>query len=110
MIADEAETPLRMEALAVIGHDAGRLLTAMLQSVQPERGQRRGVVMAENTENAALFAQPVFLDEGRHLPTPLNSNPGAGSCVTGRSCSDPLAPNPCLRDPAAQPPPHPCSR
>ncbi len=44
---------------AVEGDDAGRLLAAMLQGMQPERGDRRGVGMAENSEDAAFLTQPV---------------------------------------------------
>ncbi len=58
-VADEAHPPLGMEALAVEGDDAGRLLAAMLERVQAERGDRGGVGMAEDAEDAALLAQPV---------------------------------------------------
>ena len=62
MVADQPEPALGMEALAVEGDDAGRLLAAMLQSVQAERGDRRGVGMAEDAEHAAFFAQAVALE------------------------------------------------
>ncbi len=58
-VADHAHAALGIEALAVIGDDAGRLLAAMLEGVQAERGDRRGVGMAENAENAAFLAQAV---------------------------------------------------
>jgi len=44
---------------AVIGDDAGRFLTAMLERVQPERGKRGCVGMPEDSEYAALFAKGV---------------------------------------------------
>jgi len=48
-----------METRAVERHDAGRLLTPMLQGVQSERGDRGGVGMSENTEYPALLVQAV---------------------------------------------------
>ena len=48
-----------MEVGAVVGDDAGGLLAAMLQGVQAERGQGRGVLVAEHAEHAALLAQRV---------------------------------------------------
>ena len=59
VVADQAQPPLGMEPLAVEGDDAGRLLAAMLQGVQAERGDGGGVGMAENAEHAAFLAQPV---------------------------------------------------
>ena len=50
-----------MEPTSVEGDDARRLLSPMLQGVQAERDDRRGVRMAEDAEDAALLAQPVFL-------------------------------------------------
>ena len=51
-----------MEPLAVEGDDAGRLLAAVLEGVQAERGDRRRVRMPEDAEDAALFAQPVAVE------------------------------------------------
>ena len=59
VVADEAEAALGMEVAAVVGDDAGGLLAAMLQGVQAERGQRRGVLVAEHAEDAAFLAQAV---------------------------------------------------
>ena len=61
-VADEAEPALGMEALAVEGDDAGGFLAAMLQGVQAERGDRGGVGMAEDAEDAAFLAQPVAVE------------------------------------------------
>ncbi len=58
-VADQAEPALGMKPLAVEGDDAGRLLAAMLQGVQAERGDRGRIRMAENAEHAAFLAQPV---------------------------------------------------
>ena len=51
-----------MEALAVEGDDAGGFLAAVLKRVQAERGDRGGVGMAEDAEDAALLAQPVAIN------------------------------------------------
>ena len=59
VVADEAETALGMEVRAVVGDDAGCFLSAMLQSVKAERGQRRGVLVAEDAEHPALFAKAI---------------------------------------------------
>src|ERR1700720_2261624 len=61
-VADQAETTLGVEALAVEGDDAGRFLAAVLQGVQAERGNRGRVRVAENAEYAALFAQPIGIE------------------------------------------------
>ena len=58
-VADQPEPPFGMEPLAVEGDDTGGFLAAVLQGMQAERRDRRGVRMAENAEYAALFAQPV---------------------------------------------------
>jgi hypothetical protein len=56
VIADQAEAPLGVEARAVEGDDAGRLLAAVLKRVQAERGDRRRGGMAEDAEDAAFLA------------------------------------------------------
>ena len=48
-----------MEALAVVGDDAGGFLAAVLKRVQAERGDGGGVRMPEDAEDAAFFAQAV---------------------------------------------------
>ena len=72
MVADQPEAPLGMEPRAVEGDDARRLLAAMLQGVQAERGDRRRVGMAENAEYAAFLAQTVALEIER-LPLRASS-------------------------------------
>ena len=62
VIADQAQSALGVEARAVEADDAGGLLAAMLQGVQAERGDRGGVGMIENAENAAFLAQPVAVE------------------------------------------------
>ena len=59
VIADQPLAALRVESDAVESDDASGLLTAMLQGVQPERGNRGGVGMIEDAKDAALLAQPV---------------------------------------------------
>ena len=58
-VADQADAALGMEALAVVGDDAGGFLAAMLQGVEAERGDGGGVGMAEDAEDAAFLAQTV---------------------------------------------------
>ena len=60
MIADQALPAFGMESRSVEGDDARRLLSAVLEGVQPERDDRRGVGMAEDAEDAAFLVQPVF--------------------------------------------------
>ena len=61
-VADEAQRPLGMEALAVEGDDAGGFLAAMLQRVQAERRDGGGIRVAEDAEDAAFLAQPVAVE------------------------------------------------
>src|SRR5215813_10510872 len=57
------------ELLAIIGDDTGRLLPTMLQRVQAERRQRRGVRVAVHPEDAAFFVEVVQIEGiGRHHP------------------------------------------
>ena len=58
-IADEAEPAFTVKSGAVEGDDTGGLLAAMLQGVQPERGDGGGLGVAENAEHAAFLAQRV---------------------------------------------------
>ena len=58
-VADQADMALDVELRAVIGDDAGRLLAAMLQRVQAERDDRRGVLPAEDAEHAAFVVEMV---------------------------------------------------
>ena len=67
MISDQPLAPLGVEPNAVEGDDAGRLLPAMLEGMQAERDNRRRVRMAEDAEDAALLAQPVFVWRGQRL-------------------------------------------
>ena len=59
MVADQAETALGMEARAVERNDAGRLLAAVLQGVEAEHREGRGVRVTEDAEDAAFLAEPV---------------------------------------------------
>ena len=62
MVADQADAALGMEMVAVEADDARRLLAAMLERVQAERGERRGIGMVEDAEDAALLVQPVLFE------------------------------------------------
>ena len=59
VIADQPLPALRVEPDAVESDDAGGFLAAMLQGMQPERDNRRGVGVIENAKDAAFLAQPV---------------------------------------------------
>ena len=58
-VADQPDMALDVELRAVIGDDAGRFLAAMLQRVQAERDDRRGVLPAENAEHAAFVVEMI---------------------------------------------------
>ena len=63
-VADETEPPLAVKTGAVEGDDAGGLLAAVLEGVQPERGDGGGLGMAEDAENAAFLAKRVAVQIG----------------------------------------------
>ena len=71
MIAHEAQPAFGLEALAVEGHDAGRLLAAVLQGVQAQRCQGCGIGVAIDAEYAALLAQPVAVEVEVRYPCSL---------------------------------------
>ena len=77
-----------MEDAPVEGDDAGRLLAAMLQRVQAERGDRGGVGMAVDAEDAAFLAQRVAVEveiAGRSRPlTMLDGAAMVSSCGVPR--------------------------
>src|SRR5262245_7978182 len=58
-LADEAHAALGVEPFAVEGDDARGFLAAVLEGMHAERGDRGGVRMVEDAEDAALFAQTV---------------------------------------------------
>ncbi len=62
MIPHQPEPALGMEPLAVERDDARRLLAAMLQRVQPERGERRRLRVADDSEHAAFLAKAVGVE------------------------------------------------
>ncbi|MET3788264.1 hypothetical protein ABIC24_005891 [Methylobacterium radiotolerans] len=61
-IAHEAGAALGMEHRAVERDDAGRLLAPVLQGVEAQRDDRRGVRMAEDAEDPAFLAQRVAVE------------------------------------------------
>ena len=61
-VADQAEPAFGVKALAVERDDAGGFLAAMLERMQAERRNRRGVGMTEDAEHAAFFAEPVRVE------------------------------------------------
>ena len=62
VVADLPHAAVGAELLPVIGDDAGRLLTAVLQRVQAERNERRRIGMAIHPEHAALFMEMIPVD------------------------------------------------
>ena len=61
-LLDEAEPALGMVEFPVESDDAGRLFPAVLQGVQAERGDRGGVAVAIDPEQAAFLAQAVAVE------------------------------------------------
>ena len=61
VIADQTEPTLGVEAHAVEGDDARRFLSAVLQRVEPERGDRRRVGVAKNAKDAAFFSETILV-------------------------------------------------
>jgi len=61
VLADMAKTAMRIELPAVEADDSGRLLSAVLEGVESERGMGRGVRMAEDAEDAALILQMIVV-------------------------------------------------
>ena len=66
---------MRAELIAVIGDDAGRLLAAVLQGMQPQGRQRRRVGMAKHPEDAAFFAETVAVRVAGNLHPPPSLRP-----------------------------------
>ena len=81
-----AHAAMGVELLAVIGDDAGRLLAAMLQGMQAERGQRRGLGMAENAEHAAFLMQVVVIERRWGEGRGAEHRPRLGHGGVGASC------------------------
>ena len=59
---DMAHRAVGMEMLAVEAGDPGRFLAAMLERVEAERDEARGIVGAPDAENAAFLAQFVVIE------------------------------------------------
>lgn len=55
-VADETEAAFGVEAIAIVGNDAGSFLAAVLKSVETEGGNGGGVGMAVDAEYAAFLA------------------------------------------------------
>jgi hypothetical protein len=60
-VADQTGVALRDELAVVVGDDARGFLAAMLKRMQAKNGQRAGVGMAEDAENAALLVKGVVV-------------------------------------------------
>jgi hypothetical protein len=64
MVADQSLAAFGVEARAVEGDDAGGFLSAMLEGVQAERDDRRGVGMAEDAEDPTFLAKAIVFQIG----------------------------------------------
>ena len=62
MVADEPKTPLGVELVAIVGHDARRFLPPVLEGVQAECGQSRGIGVIEDAEYAAFLMQLIAVE------------------------------------------------
>lgn len=78
-----------MELDAVIADDAGRFLAAMLEGMEAERGVGRGLRMAEDPEDAALFLEVVVVEgmggQRLHRRSPPPVRPDGVWFAKGRS-------------------------
>ncbi len=72
MVADQADAAFGMEVVPVEADDAGRFLAAMLERMQAERSERRGIGMIEDAEDAALLVQPVLFEPVQVGPLGVN--------------------------------------
>jgi len=61
IVADQTHAAVRMEAGAVEAGDPSGFLSAMLQGVQPQRGDGRGIRDVPDSENATLLMQRVVV-------------------------------------------------
>ena len=66
------------QAFAVARHDAGRLLPAVLEGVEPQVGQVGRLGMPEDPEKAALVVEAVVVDGNSALHGILDSSASAG--------------------------------
>ena len=64
IVANEAHALVRVEALAVVADDAGRLLAAVLQGVQAQGGDGGRVRHIPDTEDAAFLMQRIVAVRG----------------------------------------------
>ena len=62
VVADEPEAALGVEPVAIEADDAGRFLSPVLEGMQAESGQGRGIGMIEDAENAAFFMQLIAVE------------------------------------------------
>ena len=67
MVADKTEAAFGVEMAPVEADDAGRFLAAMLERMESERRERRGIGMIEDAEDAARLVQPVLFEPVRLL-------------------------------------------
>ena len=73
---DVAHRAMRMEVLAVEARDARGFLPAVLERVQAERNEARGIVGTPDAKDAALLVQLVVVERvGRqHVSAPAGGN------------------------------------
>jgi hypothetical protein len=86
-VADQARMTLGDELAVIVGDDTGRLLTAVLQRMQTENGQRAGAGVPENAKNAALLMQRIGLVNGEWPGQPAHGLPLLSLSVVSMSLS-----------------------
>ena len=96
MVADEAQAALGVELLAVEGYDACRFLSPVLQGVQAQSGEGRGIGVIEDAKDAAFFVQLIAIEvqkpglrgvHARNRVQPLRSPPVLPCHAAGASRS-----------------------
>ena len=62
MVADEAKAALGVKLCAVETYDTRCFLAPVLEGVQAESGQGRGIGVVEDAKNAAFFMQLIAIE------------------------------------------------
>ena len=87
-VADMAERPVGVKALAVAGDDAGGFLAAVLEGVEAQHGQRGCIGMVVDAEERTLLLQLVVIEgvRGQHRRGHLTFRTWRPSNAAGRRC------------------------
>src|SRR3954462_7426525 len=86
MVHHQSHALIGIELPSIETDDPGSLLAAVLQGMQAQRRQRRGIAVPQNAKHAALFMQRVVIDikrvVARMIHRALHSN-AASTAETG---------------------------